>query len=183
MFQKTIQTIIAFVFILMCGMATASYAQTTPAKLPIGVVDMSRVMSQSNPAKELKKQIDARAKSIQANVKSQRNTFASQQQDILKQKPTLSQEEFASKAKAFDEKIAKASKTADENAMAFEKSVRVATNELEKRIGNIVAEIANKKGFLVVLSREGTVLADKSLDITDEVIEQTNAKVSTVSLK
>ena len=182
MLHKTITAVLALSFILLFNIG-ASHAQSAPSKLPIGVVDMSRVMNESNPAKELKKQIDTRAKSIQSNVKSQRNSFALQQQEILKQKSSLSQQEFANKAKAFDEKIAKASKTADENAMAFEKSVRTATNELEKRIGNIVAEIANKKGFLVVLSREGTVLADKSLDITDEVIAQTNAKVSTVSLK
>lgn len=150
---------------------------------PIGVVDMGRVLATSEASKDIRSQSEAKIKSIEASLKEQEKKLRAEEESLIKQKATLKPEEFKAKAEDFRKKLIEAQKSALENRNMIEKSVDAAVKNLEKQAGEIVAQEANKHGFAIVLSREGIVLAEKSLDITDEVLKQLNAKVTKVPVK
>ena len=53
---------------------------------------------------------------------------------------------------------------------------------VEKEMNVIVAEVATKRGIKLVLRRQNTILADRAMDMTKEVLKSLNTKLKTVAV-
>jgi len=53
---------------------------------------------------------------------------------------------------------------------------------LRKSIAEAAAEASDEKGYDIVLTREGVMIAEKSLDITEDVLKKLDAKVTNIPL-
>ena len=51
---------------------------------------------------------------------------------------------------------------------------------VEKKMNVIMGNVATKRGASLVLRRQNTILADRSMDMTQEVLKRLNAELKTV---
>ncbi len=184
--KKLTMTIVAAVaaFWLM-GAAAAVHAADAPAPaqmLPIAVVDMTRIMQVSEAAKNIQSQLETKRKEYQEKIAVQENTLRSAEQELIKQKSSLSEEEFGKKRTEFEGKIVVAQKQVQEHKRSLEFGFNGGVGKIQNEVASIVGDIAKERKFMMVLSNDAVVLAERSLDITDEVIKKLNDKLKKVPL-
>ncbi len=155
----------------------------TGEEIKIGVVDIPMILRKSLAAKDIRSQLEAKSKEYEKKIGSKEKELRSEEKKLLGKKDSMKEAEFKTKGKAFQKEIVDAQKT----VMSYKKTLDVSVNnsmqELRNKIARVVAETAKKKGVNIVLSQDGVVLAEKSLDMTEEIISSLNKSVKKMPVK
>ena len=148
-----------------------SLIQVSLAEKPIAFIDIDMIMNKSEFGKKSYKKIDDDFnKENEKLLKIQKN-LVSKEQEILKQKNVLSEEElnkkiidlrkeindFQSKKRLLNEKF---------NKMRLNK-----TNQMVQNLNIILSKYADENDISLVIQKKFIVIARSGLDITDEVLK------------
>lgn len=101
----------------------------------------------------------------------------------MSEREKLSAEEFGKKRKTFEEKILEARKLFQKRSSSLDDGQKDATRELRKGIAEATTEVAEQKNVDIVLTRDSVVIAEKTLDITDDVLKKLDEKIASIPLK
>ena len=157
--------------VMMAGVAFADEAATTAPAAKIGVVDMQAVATQSDPAKAAKKQMESK--------------YGKEREALEKQGETLKKKAEALKdPKASEEKkleFIRLKQELDQSSAAYFLR-KVEQEEIKLRqdmvtlVFNATYEVAQRKGFnfVVDITAGGVLYADKSMDLTQDVLLEVN---------
>lgn len=180
--KKTVLSFLAvagFAALLMpAAPALAADPVAAPGLAGIAVVDMNKVLQVSEAAKDARNQLEAKRKEYQDQITSQETSLRSSEQELIKNKSSLSEEEFNKKRAALEEKIVSAQKLVQEHKKSLDTGFNNSLNALQNEIAGIVGDIAKERKLSLVLSNEGIILGERSLDITDEVLSRLNKKIT-----
>lgn len=159
--------------------------QTAPAAtntLPIGVVDVARLVSESDAGKSIIAQLNARSRALNDEAKSIEASLLKEQSAIAAQQSSLKPQEFQAKAKEFDAKIAANRDNLIKKNAALETARLTALKQLQQYIAKISANIAEKKGLRLILDRAAVVIVEQGIDVTADALQQLNASVKSVKV-
>lgn len=158
--------------VMMASVAFAEEA-AAPAAAPaakIGVVDMQAVATQSDPAKAAKKQMESK--------------YGKEREALEKQGETLKKKAEALKdPKASEEKkleFIRLKQELDQKTRNFLRKVEQEEIKLRQDmvtlVFNATYEVAQRKGFnfVVDITAGGVLYADKSMDLTQDVLLEVN---------
>ena len=156
--------------VMMAGVAFADEAATTAPAAKIGVVDMQAVATQSDPAKAAKKQMESK--------------YGKEREALEKQGETLKKKAEALKdPKASEEKkleFIRLKQELDQKTRNFLRKVEQEEIKLRQDmvtlVFNATYEVAQRKGFnfVVDITAGGVLYADKSMDLTQDVLLEVN---------
>lgn len=154
--------------VMMAGAALA--AETSAPAAKIGVVDMQAVATQSDPAKAAKKQMESK--------------YGKEREALEKQGETLKKKAEALKdPKASEEKkleFIRLKQELDQKTRNFLRKVEQEEIKLRQDmvtlVFNATYEVAQRKGFnfVVDITAGGVLYADKSMDLTQDVLLEVN---------
>lgn len=173
--------VVAFLASFLMASGAPVYAQAKA--LSIAVVDVEKVLSEAKAAKSLQSQILAKKETLQKEFSAKEKELKATETTLLGEKETLPAEEFAKKRKAYEEKIIETRKLFQKTRNSMEEGVGEAMKQLRKSILEAAADVGQEKGYDIVLTRESVLLADKSLDITAEVLAKLDAKLADIKLQ
>lgn len=174
----------SFVVILLAVLALAlPVSQVHAAGPSIGIVDVEKIMAVAKAAQDLKTQLDAKKESFQKEFSEKEKQLKQTEDALLKERDTLSPEEFAKKRRAYEEKVMETRKLFQKTRNSLDQGLATAMDELRKNIVQATADVANDKGYDVVLTRESVLIAANTLDITDAVLAKLDAKITKLPLK
>ena len=174
----------AFVIALLAVLALTGFTGPVRAESPsIAIVDVEKIMAESKAAKDLRAQLDAKKESFQKEFAGKEKQLKETEDSLIKERETLSPEEFAKKRKAYEEKVMETRKLFDKSRNSLEKGLAGAMGEMNKTIVEATAAVAEEKGYDVVMRRENVLIAANALDITKDVLAKIDAKVSKIQLK
>ena len=156
-----------------------SYAQGTS----IGVVDVSYILTKSEAAKHIQSQRQARRKEFLEDVANIDQGLRTEEKDILEQRGKISQENYLKLRQTYEAKLLKARKAAQKRRRALEEASNEAMDVLRDQLYVVVQEIANERGFELVISNKNVIAGEKSLDITNDTLEKINNVLKEVPLK
>ena len=137
----------------------------------------------SNAGKGLHKSIKAKGDVLKAEIAKEEKSLGKKQEKLLKDKKTLSAEDFAAKAKIFEKEFKDAQLKFIKKRKSFEKSAIEAKSKLRAAVVDAVGSVSTTEGYKLVLSRQSVVIVEKSVDITSEVMKKLNDKVKSIPLK
>ena len=161
--------LLAFSLFLLVGLHNSAYAQTT-----IGVVDVEKVLNESDAAKELnKKRSEAREKFI-TKLSKKESDLREEGKALFAKRKDMSDEEFGKEQKAYEAKLLEMRKATQKQKRDFEEASNVALDKLKDHLANAVQKIAQEKGYGLVISNRDVITGEKSLDITGETIKAMN---------
>ena len=149
-------------------------AQTEPLQKPetmaIRVFDVQKVASQSEFLKAARAEIDKKFGKQKSDLEKERDSIEKKAVEFQRKKPTEKQQQA----------LAKQHREYTEKTQAFMKllqaeEVRV-RQDLEKIIQDAAKDVAVKKGYLIILDRAAAPHFDSRLDVTDQMLEEVNAK-------
>ena len=170
---------------MLCIAAAPAFAEESLSNAPLKilVVDIPNVLSRSKAAQDIQKQLEEQRRSYQSQIASQEEKLRSAQVELDRQRGVLSQDAFEKKQKEFRDQIASVQKGVQEKKGTLEGIFNQSMGELRKAVVTVVAEIAKEQKATLVLANQQVVLVEKTLDITDEVLERLNKSNPSGSIK
>lgn len=168
------------------GHAADEKAKDAAAAAPvskIAVVDVQGLVADSKAGKSIQAQIQKQRESFQAEFSSLEKELGELQKKLNDEKADQNSKEFQAKRKEFETKMANANNLVQKRRQSLEKGAADAVLELRKEIVKIVADIADKEKYTIVISRQDVILVEKDMDITGKVLAELDKKLSDVKLK
>ena len=162
-----------------------STTATTASELRIAVISMDKIQLDSKALQDLRKQRASYEDKLKAKMEKEQKSLEKEKADIEKNQDVLSQEALQRRVVDYQRRVNGLQRDLNESAQAIDVSYQNALSTLQKKHLDPVIEgvIAKKKLSLVIdgrMARVGNTAAN--LDITNEVVDALNKKVSTIKM-
>ncbi|MBI3447278.1 MAG: OmpH family outer membrane protein [Magnetospirillum sp.] len=163
------------------GPTEALAQRQSSGAMTIIIVDIQQAQRESMAGKALAGQRDKYQQSFQGEFNATRQKLQSSDQELAKQKGTMTQEAYDLKVKALEQQVVAFQHRTQVAVRALEKSTDQAMGELMNTILTITGEIASESGATLVLPKQQVVLHEPRMDVTAQVIERLNKKLPTLN--
>ena len=169
--QKRYKGIIAAMIAAVILAAGPAIAQG----LKIAVIDVNKVLNESEAGKVAKKKMENRYEELKKKVDALTEEAKKMKEEIDKQKILLGKEKLKAKEDALAAKVGELRKVSKESEDEMQRRQRDLTREVLKVIEGQVDKIVKEEKIDLVLERSsGVVHFDPSLDITAKVLALVN---------
>ena len=164
---------------LFVGCVVIILALALPAaaqELSIAVIDVQRVVTESDPGKQALQKLKELQDAKIDEGRALQQTLAGLQEQMSKQRFTLSEERLAEMNKQLEDGQIALQRFQDDAEREIDEARRRELGGLEGRIIPVINQVGVERGFTVIFNKfqSGLVYADDSVDITDEVIRRFN---------
>ena len=157
--------------LLVAAMAVPVAAQTK-----VAVIDVQRVVTESDPGKEaLQKLKELSDRTVQEGQSIQQE-LASLREQFNKQRFTLSEDKLEEMTKEIEDKQIALQRFEDDAQRELNEARRRALGDLEQRIMPVIDAVGQERGLTLIFNKfqSGLVYADDAVDITEDVILRFN---------
>ena len=152
-------------------------------ELVIAVVDVQGIMRAAKAAKSIQAQIENRRAAYQDQVSSEERRLRMAEQDLAQQRQELSPEQYKQKVREFQSQVAEVQRQVQMRKRELDETFATAMNEVRQALVSVVAEISEERGIKLVLFKSQIVIAEKSLDVSDETLQRLNDRLPTVTVE
>ncbi len=155
------------------------------ADLRIAVISMEKIQTKANVLENLHKQRADYETKLKNKLEKEQKSIEKEKADIEKSQDILSQEALQRRVIDYQRRVNEFQRHLSESAQSIETSYQDALQTIQKKHLDPVIEgiIAKKKLSLVIDGRMARIGENvKNLDITDEVVDALNKKVSSVKM-
>ncbi|WP_281685253.1 OmpH family outer membrane protein [Thalassobaculum salexigens] len=168
-----------FTAALMCW-CIAGTALAQDSSSPFAVVDVQGALRNSDAAKEIQAKINERRQAYQRQVTEEEKALRASEQELQQLRSTLAPEAYQQRLRAFRDRVTGVQKSVQERRRALDQSFTNAMNKVRDVLVSVIAEIADERGAKVVLFKDHIVIAEKSLDFSDEALRRLNERLPSV---
>jgi len=145
-------------------------------------LDFKYILNQSDAGKKaqtfLKNKLDNGVKALKKKEKA----IQEEETKIIKQKKVISAEEYKKKVTDLRNKVQSLQKERNSLLEKVSKQRSKARAELLKNLNPIIKEYMKEKNIRMVLDKKSMLLADESLDITQDIVKLLNSKLKSIKL-
>lgn len=171
---------------LALGLAalTAFSAPAAAAEQPlsIAIVDMNRVMHKAVAAEAIRKEVGVKYKQFQTEIDKMEKQLHADKEALDKKMASLSEADREKQEKAFRARIDKIERLMQDRKQTLTSANNSSMRKLMEEVTKILGDIAKKKSYDAILTQEAVILAAKTMDITDEVLERLNKEVKKIDI-
>lgn len=162
----------------------ASSLATAQDKSPsIGIVDVQKVLRESQASKTLRPQIEKLRKNYQTSVRKREAELRKASQELQRQRAILSPQAFAKRRNAYEQSARKAQVDFQQRKRQLDNAYGKAMRTIQQSLVVAAAKIAEERKFDIVLPKSLVLLADQKLDITGEVLRRIDKSLPSVKLE
>lgn len=165
---------------MVCGawlLALTALALPAAAQATLAVIDVQRVVTDSDPGKEsLQRLMTLQNEKIEEGRNLQTELTALREQ-FNKQRLTLSEQKLEEMTGQIEDRTIALQRFEDDAKRSLDEARRTALGRLEQQIMPIINEIGKERGLTLIFNKfqdSGIIYADDAVDITDEVIRRFN---------
>lgn len=159
-----------------CVMIILSLALPAAAQVSIAVIDVQRVVTESDPGKQALQKLKELQDAKIDEGRALQQTLAGLQEQMSKQRFTLSEERLAEMNKQLEDGQIALQRFQDDAERELDEARRRELGGLEGRIIPVINQVGAERGYTLIFNKfqSGLVYADDTVDITDEVIRRFN---------
>lgn len=168
------------------AMESISAEAVNGADLRIAVIRMDAIQANANALKELRKQKESYESKLRDELTRDQKALEKEKAEIEKSQDVLSRDALQRRVVDYQNRVAKLQQDLTERAQSIDMAFQKALNEVQaNHLDPIIeATIAKKKLSMVIDGRFARVgNGVENLDITDQVIDALNKKVSSVKME
>lgn len=141
------------------------------AEFKLGYVDLQKAIQTTASGKKAKSELEGDIEKKKKELQKKEADLKKMQEDLEKKKSVLSDEVFMKKQNEFREEMMKFQEVVAKSQQEIQKKERELTEPILKKMKTIVDKLAKDKGYSMILESSPMMLfADKSVDLTDEVV-------------
>jgi outer membrane protein len=152
----------------------------------LATVDLQRALNECDAGKKAKEDFKSQVDKLQADLNKQKTEIEKIKEDVEKKGMVLKDEERKNIERDYQRRLRDFQRTYKDSQAELQQRDNELTSEILRQLQEVIAEYGGKQGYTLVLeaSNTGAVLYySRSVDITDQVIQEYNAKRKGVSLK
>lgn len=180
--MRMVHSIKTFIAPLCIAMAVA-LSPLAAAAQDIVTINIQTILSESAAAKSAKTQIDSKRTQYQDELKKIEEKLRKEDQALSEQRSLLSPEALEQKRREFAKQVTEAQQNVQEKRERLGEAYNDAVGDIQEAVMKIVADLAKKRGFKVVIPTNNLVYATSDLDITKDVLDQLNKDLPKVNIK
>ena len=152
------------------------------AETKIGIVNIQKIMTEAKAAQSIQKQLDEHRKSFQEEFSAHERNLKEQEDKLLEARAEMNAEEFSAKRQEFENELLETRKLVQKRQRALEEGAAKALGELRSKVITIVSDKADQEDYDLILTRQNVMLAQKTMDITDDVMSSLDEAVQDIKL-
>ena len=178
-----LRSTLALVVLLCClatGLGPAGAQQS--AEFPIAVVDLQGVLRNSDAARRVQTRIDERREAYQRQVTQEEQVLRQTEQDLQQQRAILAPDAYQQRLREFRDRVAEVQRSVQQRRRALDQAFAMSMNQVRDVLIEVIAELADENGVKIVLLKSQIVIAEKSLDISDEALRRLNERLPVVEV-
>jgi Skp family chaperone for outer membrane proteins len=168
---------------LLPGVAGGEAAAQQPPQMVIVIVDVQKIMEESKASKTVQAALEKQRTAFQNDISQQENTLRTANQDLSRQRATLSTEDFDKKQQELEQKAATLRRDVQTKRMQLDRMAQTSMNTIRTALIQVIDEIAAERKATLVLAKHQILLASKEYEITEEAMKRLNAKLPTVTVE
>jgi outer membrane protein len=142
----------------------------------IGVADLQRVLETSNPGKSAQEEIKKQKDQMEQELKQKGAEIEELRKQIERESMVMSKEKRGEKEREFRIKLNDFKSLQKRYRTQLQRLEKKLVSELLKEVSTLVEGIGKKEGYLLIINNKDVMYAPGSIDITDELIKQLNAR-------
>ncbi len=142
----------------------------------IGVVDLKRVFDNSSAGKSAQAELTKQGKKMQGELEKRKSEIEEIQKNMERQAAVMSKEAREQKNRDLQIKVYDFKNLEKKYRSELRKSERKKLIKIQKEVLSITEEIGKKEGYLIIFDKIAAIYVPKTLDLTDKVIQEYNAK-------
>lgn len=158
-------------------------ANAQDADIAIAVVDVQGALRNSNAARGIQEVINERRQAYQRQVSDEEQALRRVEQDLQQQRTILPPDIYQQQLRGFRDRVAEVQKSVQQRRRGLDQAFANAMNQVRDVLVTVIAEIADERGAKVVLFKDHIVIAEKSLDISDEALLRLNERLPSVPVE
>jgi outer membrane protein len=186
-----------FGFGVVCLFAAAGAAPAqTPAAAPasataypalaaptIAVVDFQRVLRESAAGRSIMSQLDGEQRKLRDQVSRMQEEVRTAENELKRKLAVMAPDQATAERDGLQRKEAEYQRILQDKQEAMQRGEQEAGLVVNDNMRDIVQQYAAERRIGVVLQKQAVIsMADKNMDITDEVIQRLNAKLPSVTV-
>ena len=146
------------------------------SEIKIGFVNTRQIIAGTKIGIKISKQIEAKQKAEGEKLRVFQTTIDKLEKEL--KSSNITKEQYQLKSREMFKVKRDLKQKYDQLTAEFQKYTQKEFKELDKKVNPIITEIGRKKGYTAIydITRSGTIYIDKSVNITNEVIEAINLK-------
>jgi outer membrane protein len=157
-------------------------AQETLPPAVVGIIDYQKILRDSKAARSIRDQVEARRKAYQEEIGKQEQDLRAQDQALVKQRTVLSPDAFGAKRREFEQQVAEVQKNVQARRRQLDEVTAVALGEVREAIIQVVSQLAEAKGFNVVVPSSTVLVFSPRIDITQDVLQLLDERLPDVKV-
>ena len=148
----------------------------------VGVVDVIYILNNSDAAKDIQKQREAYRQQFLKEISEVEQELRAEEKRLSENRADMEQAAYMEARKAYETRLLETRRTAQNKKRMLEEASNKAMNSLRDDLTSIVQEIANEKGYELVISNKNVITGAKALDITQQTFEMLNEKRPSIKM-
>jgi Skp family chaperone for outer membrane proteins len=150
----------------------------------IAVIDIQKVVDESLAAKDAADKITSKKEKYQASINKKGKDLEAKDKNLAAQLSILSEDAIEKKKEQFALELTNFKKDIEKKRKELDDSYVKAIGQIQKQVLVIIKEVSIKKDIDVVIPKNQLLYIGHDIrDISDEVLEKLNKKISKVELK
>lgn len=169
MLRMTVRTVVLAALVMAVALPAAAQSK-------VAVIDVQRVVTESDPGKEVMGKLRTLSDAKAQEGQSLQQELAALQDQFNKQRFTVSEVRQAEMSKEIEDKQIAIRRFQDDAQRELQDAQRRELGGLEERILPIINQVGQEQGLTLIFNKfqSGLVYADETVDITDSVIQRFN---------
>jgi len=146
----------------------------------IGIVDFQKILEKSDAGKKATIEINKRGKEMEDDLKKRGEEIDKKKKKLEREALVMSKEMRDEKEREIRININDFKSLKTKYMNDFKQQEAIYVRDIQKQVKELISQMGKKEGFLIILEKReaGVLYAPDTIDITDRVIQQFNAKMA-----
>ncbi|GAB4387312.1 MAG: OmpH family outer membrane protein [Thermodesulfovibrionales bacterium] len=159
--------------VAIAALLALAWPALSAGEAKIGVVDLQKIVNESEKGKRATGEIEALVQKRQAEIDEKEAEFEKLKKELEQKAVALSEEALKKRKDELQEKEQSLKRLVAESTAELQKLQRQRQAELQKELQEVITRLGKEKGLSVILPDEILLYYDeKALDITEAVIKK-----------
>ncbi|MBI3516908.1 MAG: OmpH family outer membrane protein [Proteobacteria bacterium] len=154
----------------------------TPTPI-VGVVDVALIQEQASAMKSIKEQMQKEDLTFKSEVEKREKDLRTADQELQQQRTLLSADAFGERRRTFEAQVTESQRYMAARKRQLDTGFSEGMRTVEVQLNTVLREIATERGLNLIIARQSVLLAEKVLDITDEVKQRLDKRLPRVAIK
>ncbi len=183
--MKIVKTIVTLCFVISCFIGLSTSVHAADEKITIATVKIQEIMSRAEAGSAAQKILQEKAASLQNDMQQEQESLMSLQNQIEMKSSVWSPDIRDEKERDYQRKLRALQMRSEDAKYEIRQLEKKVMEPILKALNEVLMEVGKKNGYTLILANEGQGLASRSgllyshdsLDISDMVVKELDAKL------